>query len=463
MLCMLVGSLDVPGGYLGSATGPVLSPGPDGVVAPKSEADPIPFKFPPDVDLRQFYPNRHTMPHMAWKAILDPVKYGIPYEIDTVMIYGGNPITNNANPEEAIAALAKVPFVVTIAYLYDEAAELSDILLPESALLERYGIQKLGDHLVQAVDEPGLRVKGVLARTPVVPRQHDTWQADDIYLELAARVGFLYGEGGLNDHLNRFYELAPPHALALDTRYSTREIIGRILQGKYGVANGLQAFTDSAVQYQMRSKKESYNYYYYPMGTTRHPFYFEHLLRTGDTLRWNLEAHHAAIPGQDMADVWRFYRPIPQWVGRPDEHAAPEYDLWALNWATPQFRMNCGDQTGNPLLNDVVDGCDPYQFTVLLNRETAARKGLRDGEWVTVEAYWGGATEGRLCVTDLIHPDAVGIPAIHGFRSMHRNPMTRRGPHFNSLLSSAEGTFDPLHGGIDRSPRVRVRAAGAPR
>lgn len=464
MLCMLVGSLDVPGGYLGSATGPVLSPGPDGVVAPKSEAEPIPFKFPPDIDLRQYYPNRHTMPHVAWKAILDPVKYGIPYQIDALMIYGGNPITNNANPEEAVAALAKVPFVVTIAYLYDEAAEFSDILLPESALLERYGMQKLGDHLVQAVDEPGLRVKGVLARTPVVPRQYDTRQADDIYLELADRVGFLYGVGGLNDHLNRFYELRAPHALALDRRYTTREIIERILQGKYGVEDGLASFSGSAVKYEMRSRKESYNSYYFPEGTTRYPFYFEHVLRTGDTLRANLEKHQTTIPGQDMNDVWRFYQPIPSWVGRPDETAGPDYDLWAMNWATPQFRMSCGDQTGNPLLNEVVDGCDPYQFTVLLNKGTAERKGLRNGEQVIVEAYWGGKTQGVLRVTDLMHPDAAGIPAIHGFRSMHRNPVTRRGPHFNSLLSSAEGTFDPLHGGIDRSPRVKVYSAeGGPR
>ena len=461
MLCMLVGSLDVPGGYLGSATGPALSPGPDGVVTPKSEADPIPFKYPPDIDLRQYYPNRHTMPHMAWKAILDPAKYGIPYQVEALMIYGGNPITNNANPDEAVAALSKVPFVVTIAYLYDESAELSDILLPESALLERYGIQKLGDHLVQAVDESGLRVKGVLARTPVVARQYNTMQADDIYIELAERVGFLHGEGGLNDQINRFYELTGQHALALDKRYGTPEIIERILKGKYGVESGLEAFNGAAVQYQMRSRKESYNYYYYPMGTTRYPFYFEHLLRTGDTLRKNLEKYKTTIPGQDMNDVWRFYQPIPSWVERPDEKAAPDYDLWALNWATPQFRMSCGDQVGNPLLNEVVDGCDPYQFTVLLNKATAARKGLKDGERVIVEAYWGGKTEGTLRVTDLMHPDAVGIPAIHGFRSMHRNPVTRRGPHYNSLLSSAEGTFDPVHGGIDRNPRVRVyRAQG---
>ncbi len=49
MLNMLVGSLDVPGGDQGSETGPVLRPGPDGVVLPKKEAIPEPFEFPPRI------------------------------------------------------------------------------------------------------------------------------------------------------------------------------------------------------------------------------------------------------------------------------------------------------------------------------------------------------------------------------------------------------------------------------
>jgi anaerobic selenocysteine-containing dehydrogenase len=161
-----------------------------------------------------------------------------------------------------------------------------------------------------------------------------------------------------------------------------------------------------------------------------------------------------------MEDVWRFYQAIPQWVGRPDDHAAAEYDLLAVNWATPQFRIGASDQTGNPLLNEVVDSCDPYQLRVLLHRETAERKGLRDGDQVVVEAYWGGMTSGTLMLTELMHPEAVGIPGGHGKQSMHRNPLARRGPNFNALLNTAEGTFDPLHGGIDLSPRVKIYKAG---
>lgn len=461
MLNMLVGALDVPGGDLGSETGPVLKPGADGVVEPKREAIPVPFKYPPDVDLAQYYPNRHTLPHMAWKVVLDPARYGVPYELEALMIYGGNPVTNNSNPDEAIAALCKIPFVVNIAYIYDEAAELSDILLPEPALFERYGIQALGTgHFVQAQDASMLQTTGVLARMPVIPLQHRTRQADDIYLELAERVGFLYGEGGLNDHLNQFWGLKDPFKLELNTRYNTAEILDRVLKSRFEVEQGLEYFRDSGLYYKTRSKAECYNYYYYPQGTTRYPFYFEHLLRTGDTLRQNLAEHSLTIPGQDMAEVWGFYQAIPQWVGRPDEDVPAEFDLIAMNWATPQFRMNCADQTGNPLLNEVVDECDPYQFVVLINRETAFRKGLCEGDEVIIEAYWGGTAQGVVKLTSLLHPDALGVPAIHGFRSMHRNPLTRRGPHFNSLLNNAEGTFDPLHGGIDRNPRVRVYRVG---
>ena len=461
MLNMLIGSLDVPGGDQAADTGPALSPGPDGVVSPKREAIPIPWKYPPDLDLGQFYPHRHTTPYLAMKTILDPVKYGLDYELDTLMLYGANPITNCSDPKETIAAICKIPFVVSIAYVYDEVASLCDILLPEPALLERYGIQGLGvGHSVQAHDEDMLRVHGVMARVPVVPIQHKTRQADDIYLELAERVGFLYGEGGLNDHLNQLWSIQGEHKLDLNTRYNTAEILDRVLKSGFGVEQGLEYFSHSTIYNKPFSQAESYNYYYFPYGTTRHPFYFETLLRDGDTLRKNLAELNLSIPGQDMADVWRFYQPIPQWVGRPDENAGVEFDLIGMNWSTPQFRMHNSDQTGNPMLNDVANETDPYLFVILMNKETARRKGLHDGEEVIVESYCGGKTHGRLKVTGLIHPEALGVPGISGFKSVHGNMLREKGPNFNVLLNSAEGSFDPLHGGIDRNPRVKVYRAG---
>jgi hypothetical protein len=137
-------------------------------------------------------------------------------------------------------------------------------------------------------------------------------------------VGFLYGEGGLNDQLNRFWKLAGPHKLELDKRYTTAEILDRALKSKFGVVNGIEYFSKAGIYYKMRSKAESYNSFYYPEGTTRYAFYFEHLLRTGDTLQANLSQHNLTIHGQDMGF---FTSPYHGLLGS----AAPRI-YYAMNW-----------------------------------------------------------------------------------------------------------------------------------
>ncbi len=144
--------------------------------------------------------------------------------------------------------------------------QLSDILLPEPALLERYGIQGVGvGHFVQVQDADLMQAHGVMARLPVLPIQYNTRQADDIYMELAERVGFLFGEGGLNDHLNEFWKLEGAHKLELDKRYGTAELLDRVLKSGFGVEQGLEYFEHSGLYDKPCSQAESYNYYYFPV------------------------------------------------------------------------------------------------------------------------------------------------------------------------------------------------------
>ncbi|GAB4243521.1 MAG: hypothetical protein Kow00129_02740 [Thermoleophilia bacterium] len=453
----LVGALDVPGSYLASDAGPSLSPGPDGVVEPKAEAAGIPWSFPPSIDLKEFYPHRHTSPFLAWKAILNPEKYGIDHEIDMMMTYAANPIMGSVNPEEAIKAFRKIPFIATIPLVYDEQSQFADILLPESVIVERHALIEFGHHVVQAADEPMLRVKGVLVQKPAVEPVYNTRQADDIYIELAERVGFLYGEGGLNDHLNRQLELGGEYALRLDRKYATPEIMDRILRCHFGEEHNLDYFDEHAVYPRMLSKKEAYNFYHHPWGTTRYPIYFERLLASGRRLKENLASVGLdTVPGQDPEDLWEHYQALPRWCARPDDHAAGEYDLIAINWSTPQWRMSAGDQVGNAWVQEFVEVNDPYEYRILINPRTAQERGLEDDEEVIVEAWHGGRTRGQVRLTELIHPDTVGFPSNHGFKSKQRNPITHPGPHYNELLTGDEGTIDPVSAGIDRAPRVRI-------
>ncbi len=463
MVAALVGALDVPGSYLASDAGPSLAPGPDGVVAPKAEAAGCDWSFPPSIDLKEFYPHRHTSPFLAWKAILHPEKYGIDYEIDALVTYAANPIMGSVNPDEAIEAFKRIPFIATIPLVYDEMSQFADILLPESVIVERHALLEFGHHVVQAADEAMLRVKGVLVQKPVIPPVYDTRQADDIYIELAERVGILHGPGGLNDRLNDQLDLTGEYALDLDATYTTPEIMDRILRCRYGHDHDLDWFDDHAVYPKMLSPKEAYNFYYHPWGATRYPIYFERLQASGERLKRHLqEVGLDTVPGQDPVDVWLHYQPLPRWCPRPDEGAAAEFDLLAINWSTPQWRMSAGDQVGNVWVQEFVEVNDPYEYRILINSATARAKGFSNEDEVIVEAWHGGRTRGRLKLTELIFPEALGFPSNHGFKSRGRNPITHRGPHYNELLTGDERAIDPVSAGIDRAPRVRIYRPNAP-
>jgi anaerobic selenocysteine-containing dehydrogenase len=458
----LVGATDVPGGYLGSEQGPVLSPGPDGVVSPKQEAQPVPWQRPPSIDLREYYPHRHTSPYLAWKTVLDPEKYGVDHNLDMLMVYGSNPIHSNCTPIHAIEAFKKIPFMAVIALVYDETTQFADILLPESTVLERHALLEYGDHVVHAADMPILRTRTLQVTRPVIEPVWNTRQADDMYIEIAERAGFLYGEAGLNHHLNRTLSLCDDHKLDLNTKYLTPDLIDRVARCHFGEEHGIDYFDGHALIPNLLSQAEAYNFYYFPWGKTRHPFYLNQFYANGQQLKKNLAGIGLEVPpGWDPATFWDHWQPIPQWVGRCDEAYAEEYDLRAMVWTTPQTRMCAGDQIGNPWVREPVEQFDPYDCSILINSETAWKKGLLDGDEVQVEAFWGGTTRGALKVTELIHPDALGFPGHHGFKGRLRNPLTWKGPDFNDLLSDREGEFDPISCATDISPRVRVTKMGA--
>jgi hypothetical protein len=237
----------------------------------------------------------------------------------------------------------------------------------------------------------------------------------------------------------------------------------RILRCRYGEDHDLGWFDEHAVYPKMISKKEAYNFYYHPWGTTRYPIYFERLLASGERLKRHLEEVGLdTVPGWDPDDFWLHYQPLPHWCPRPDDCAGPEFDLFAVNWSTPQWRMSAGDQVGNVWVQEFVEVNDPYEYGILVNSATGREKGFTDGDEVIVEAWHGGWTRGRLKFTELLFPEALGFPSNHGFKSRQRNPITHKGPHFNELLTGDEGAIDPVSAGIDRAPRVRVYRAGGP-
>ena len=185
----LVGAMDVPGGDQNTqAWGPVLKPTEDGTVTPIMEGIGTAWKFPPDdVQLSSFFPYKHSSPYLAWRVILDPKKYYLPYDVEMIVNYGSNPFVSNAAPKEPLEAYKKVPFVVGIAYHFDEPTVLADIVLPETSNYECYMVSDVGGPDSKGLWTP-LVPKGVAYRFPVVQKLYNTNQCEEIFLELANRM-----------------------------------------------------------------------------------------------------------------------------------------------------------------------------------------------------------------------------------------------------------------------------------
>jgi anaerobic selenocysteine-containing dehydrogenase len=244
--------------------------------------------------------------------------------------------------------------------------------------------------------------------------------------------------------------------LDVNRRYTLEEIFDRQIRGwPYGGGKGIKELREKGYIEYRRPRKEFYLYYYWPGNKTRHPLYLMGLKEVGDSLRANLAKHNISFPMiDDVEYVLDLFKPIPHWVESSELRAPEGYDLWAINWKTPYIGNDASNLTGNPWLAEIY-AKDPWESVILLNPATAARKKLKDGDVVVVESRYG-KIEGRLRVSELFHPDTVGVGGSYGLGTCQSNPLNRLGPNFNALLSIDPITFDAVSGGQDTAPAVKV-------
>ena len=101
---------------------------------------------------------------------------------------------------------------------------------------------------------------------------------------------------------------------------------------------------------------------------------------------------------------------------------------------------------------------DPYYDAICMNTKTAAATGLKDGQTVWVESQYG-KTKGRLKVSELFHPETVGMAGALGRRvkTLGAGPSDRA--QYNELPDASMEQMDWIAGGIENTVRVKVYAA----
>ena len=463
---MLVGNLEVPGGCMSNGPrGPYLAPDEDGVVRPGYEANPIPFGFPAfTFDFGGIYPHKHTTPHLVANMIVNGNKGLHDYGIEAWLSNGSNLIRKVAQPDLFIEMFKKIPFHVAISTHIDETTIMADVVLPEHCSLERMRVEYL--HLQhQTIDYETCGLHLLHFREPVEPI-FDSRHIDDILMELAERIGVLYGKDGMYDWMNRDIDflsqddglhINQQYQLDIDKKHSITEIYDRRIRSwKHNDKGwGIEELREKGYLECRVSPKEFYNYYYVSDSKTRHPFYFHRLKSVGDCLRANMAAHNLAFPGIDDPEfVYETYLPVPKWLPNSEFTAPPEFDLYAINWKTPFQSSDSNNVTGNPVLAEIYRK-DPTNGVININSQTARRKGIRNGDLLVVESRYG-KTEARAYLSQIIHPEVIGISNSYGSGTIQSNPLNRIGPHFNRLIPTDESTLDSISAGLEIAPRVKI-------
>ena len=213
LLQMMLGTIDVPGGFRYKPPFPRPCPPPQkpagkpGQVNPNTVLPGPPLGFPmgPEdllVDT-DGTPQRidkafsweapisaHGMMHMvitnAWK--------GDPYKIDTLFMYMANMAWNSSmNTSGVIDMLTdrnpetgdyKIPFIVYSDAFWSDTVPYCDIILPDTTYLERWDAVSLLDRPICSADGPADAI-----RQPVVEPDRDVRPFQSVLIDLGARIG----------------------------------------------------------------------------------------------------------------------------------------------------------------------------------------------------------------------------------------------------------------------------------
>jgi anaerobic selenocysteine-containing dehydrogenase len=433
LLNLLVGSAETPGGNVIGGT--VQEAGVDGTNLPKGTAVYRKFKYPPDYALFETYwPTTYKSFWATWDAILNPAKYGITYNLEALMVIGANPIFGFGSPDLVTEAMKKIPFTFAVSYHSDEPTELADIVLPDAGYTEWLHMAK------NALRQP-------LVDKPL----YNTMTSEDILAEIATHSGYLEG---WNRRLNTVLGLKDPYRLELNKKYTEEETLDRHLKSRYGANRGLDWFKKNGVLDEPASEKENYGYYKNPK--TRYHLYFEYIKWAGEQLKKDMAAAKATHPSPDWEQS---FEPIPSWKPNPTYTAPAEFDLYENNYRTSLMSM--GFSPDNPWTYEAMR-FDPYPASVWMHRETAKKKGLKDGDLVWVESYvkepWA-KVKGEVKTSEAVHPESVIIGGQWGRWAVNMNPIAKEGPHHNSLLSIKLPYIDHFSGNIELGAKVKVYKA----
>lgn len=380
----------------------------------------------------------------APQALPERVLAGNASPINALFLFGTNPLANHPAKEAFARAFDRIPFIVSFSPFLDESSARADLVLPDHTYLERWQDDQV-THLA------GFTCFS-LARPATTPL-HQTRDAADVVLELAKRLGgsvaeslpWASFENVLHAGARGLFDAGRGYVISTPPEESLRKVLER--QGYW------------------TPEFKSYDEFWKALGTrgawwdpTGLPVSRRALFRTtsgkfefySTALRQRVEeaekqsgarAAFAGPPnGRDRGDL--LYLPVAPLPARGEGGAFP----LRLNTYRLITRPIGGGRNQPWLLEQpAVHVRATWERWCEVHPHTAAKVGIKDGDWIWVESAKGRIRlRARLFAGTL--PDVVNVPLFGG-----------EGPNQNDLIANETDAFRGF--GLLNTTRVKVYRA----
>ena len=488
LLSCLVGSLENPGGTLGTtvrlnrpAGDRLLSvkPGEDGFMGyPMNPTEKGAWVSRPNIRnaYRSLVPLAANSPwspalgptHLGWLFMSEPPanlpKATLP---ELWFVYRTNPAISFWDTPKISATMARFPFVVCFAYTRDETNHMADILLPDCTDLEGLQLIRIGGtkYIEQFWEHQGFAL-----RQPVAPGRGESRDFTDIATELARRAGVLEA---YNTSINRGAAgvglKGPNWDFSLDpVRPHDREEIwdavckaasAELTEGEE--THGLDWFREHGFRV---GPFPQLHWYLAPelkrQGLRFELPYQERLLRIGRQLANRMHEHGINWWETQLGE----YQALPAWKDFPqlweqsvtDAGRDPaEFPYWLLTSRSMQYSW--GNNVSIQLMREVSKNVRGHGG-VVMNTGRARELGIDEGDLIEIESPLR-ATKGRVILRQGIRPDTL---LILGQFDHWATPYAKDFaiPNMNTLVPISLSLTDATGSGSDLV-RVKIRKLGA--
>ncbi|MFC1825366.1 molybdopterin-dependent oxidoreductase, partial [Thermodesulfobacteriota bacterium] len=428
LLNQLVGSVEAVGGTVGwparsmgfPGTGKPNyepKPGEDGMLVPGMwwTADPWPPHkphFPPErVTLQDLFVHNHVPGYpyaddfeRLWDAA------GHPYDIQILALFGGNLAKSTANTDTLENYLKTIPFAWGVFTENNETSEgFMDIVLPEKHPLEQLNLTLSINFFFNY--PTGMDDWAFQLRHPVVKNKHEERDVIDILFDLANRIGPDI-RAKYNAYLDTYFTLNLGRWEAANSdvkqhkgfvmdpyeNIDNREFTDRVLKYLLGPEHGLEYFGKNGV---VKWKKRPEEAYWRTFCEGRGPIYYEFLEQDKTTLIPYAKKIGAETDWDQYTALLSYFPSVVYTEVEPDSG----FDLIAFSYRDILHAATAS--YNNPLIMELSQ-TNPFTFNIVMNYDTAAKKGINDGDLIYAENVKGLGMTGRVKLMKGIHPGVIG-------------------------------------------------------